>query len=216
MKLIFINWVFKYFGKKRKWRKMKTLNKKNFFLLKLLYNNIYKYINFGLIIDKSINIFIKENTNIKVLKFLKFNCYFYCVQLLDLIIIDNLELVKKSSNRYEYVYVLLSIIYNVRIFVRGFIKPFSFINSVISIFSSANWFEREAWDMFGIIFINHIDLRRILTDYGFLGHPFKKDFPLTGYVEVRYDDIQKTIVCEPLELMQEFRYFNLENVWKKL
>jgi len=195
---------------------MKTLNKKNFFLLKLLYNNIYKYINFGLIIDKSINIFIKENTNIKVLKFLKFNCYFYCVQLLDLIIIDNLELVKKSSNRYEYVYVLLSIIYNVRIFVRGFIKPFSFINSVISIFSSANWFEREAWDMFGIIFINHIDLRRILTDYGFLGHPFKKDFPLTGYVEVRYDDIQKTIVCEPLELMQEFRYFNLENVWKKL
>jgi NADH dehydrogenase (ubiquinone) Fe-S protein 3 len=88
--------------------------------------------------------------------------------------------------------------------------------SAISLFNSINWLEREAWDLYGIIFLGHYDLRRILTDYGFLGSPFKKDFPLSGYTELRYDDINKVVVSEPLELTQEFRYFKLENVWRKL
>jgi len=173
------------------------------------------YLYFFLIVDQNLHVYIKENVNVKVLTFLKLNCYFYCVQLLDFIIIDNLELSKNTVYRYEYIYVLVSLIYNIRIFIRGFIKAFSFLHSIISIFNSANWLEREAWDLYGIIFINHIDLRRILTDYGFIGYPFRKDFPLSGYVELRYDDILKSVVSEPLELMQEFRYFNLENVWRK-
>lgn len=214
MKLIFLIWIFKYFGKKRKKNKIKFLLKKNLFLFFIIIFSINRYFFFILFVDKNINIYIKNNNNIKVLSFLKLNCYFYCRQLLDFIIIDNLELSKNLIYRYEYVYVLLSMINNIRIFVRGYIKSFSFVNSIINVFNSANWFEREGWDLFGIIFINHNDLRRILTDYGFIGYPFKKDFPLTGYMEVRYDDILKNIVNEPLELMQEFRYFNLENVWK--
>ena len=84
------------------------------------------------------------------------------------------------------------------------------IDSITHIFEGANWFERETWDMYGVFFANHPDLRRILTDYGFAGHPFRKDFPLSGYVEVRYDDELKRVVCEPIELAQEFRKFELK------
>tara|TARA_B100000780_G_scaffold224410_1_gene163518 strand:+ start:2944 stop:3291 length:348 start_codon:yes stop_codon:yes gene_type:complete len=89
------------------------------------------------------------------------------------------------------------------------------VESVTKVFNSANWWEREIWDMFGVFFSNHPDLRRILTDYGFEGYPLRKDFPLSGYVEVRYDDIVKRVVCEPLELAQEFRSFNFESPWSK-
>ena len=89
------------------------------------------------------------------------------------------------------------------------------LESICDIYQGANWFEREAWDMYGIFFANHPDLRRILTDYGFQGHPQRKDFPLAGYVEVRYDDELKRVVCEPLELSQEFRKFDLGSPWEK-
>ena len=85
--------------------------------------------------------------------------------------------------------------------------------SVTSIFKAANWGEREAWDLYGVFFSNHPDLRRILTDYGFEGHPLRKDFPLSGYVEVRYDETQRRVVCEPLELSQEFRSFDFASPW---
>ncbi|GJP29948.1 hypothetical protein CLOM_g12215 [Closterium sp. NIES-68] len=87
------------------------------------------------------------------------------------------------------------------------------MNSVVGIFPSAGWWEREVWDMFGVYFSNHPDLRRILTDYGFEGHPLRKDFPLSGYLEVRYDDSEKRVVSEPIELAQEFRYFDFTNPW---
>ncbi|RNA02250.1 NADH dehydrogenase [ubiquinone] iron-sulfur mitochondrial, partial [Brachionus plicatilis] len=88
------------------------------------------------------------------------------------------------------------------------------IDSITGVFEGANWFEREVWDMFGVFFSNHPDLRRILTDYGFAGHPFRKDFPLTGFVEVRYDDEVKRVVTEPLELTQEYRKFDLGSPWE--
>jgi len=122
----------------------------------------------------------------------------------------------KELNRWEFIYVLLSVKYNIRIILRGFLKFHENLNSVSNLYSSANWLEREVWDMFGIYIKNHNDLRRILTDYQFLGSPLRKDFPLTGYVEIRYDEDLKNIVVNNLELSQELREFRLENPWKTL
>ena len=118
------------------------------------------------------------------------------------------------SSRFEVVYQLLSIHYNARIRVKTNVDELTPIESVSSLFPSANWFERETWDMFGICFLNHPDLRRILTDYGFEGHPLRKDFPVSGYVEFRYDDSKKRVISEPVELAQEFRYFDFASPWE--
>ena len=118
------------------------------------------------------------------------------------------------SSRFEVVYQLLSIHYNARIRVKTNVDELTPIESVSSLFPSANWFERETWDMFGICFLNHPDLRRILTDYGFEGHPLRKDFPVSGYVEFRYDDSKKRVISEPVELAQEFRYFYFASPWE--
>ena len=88
------------------------------------------------------------------------------------------------------------------------------IESITPIYPAANWFERETWDMFGICFLNHPDLRRLLTDYGFEGHPLRKDFPLSGYIEFRYDDSKKRVVSEPIELSQDFRFFDFSSPWE--
>jgi NADH dehydrogenase (ubiquinone) Fe-S protein 3 len=117
------------------------------------------------------------------------------------------------QHRFEVVYNLLSIQYNSRIRVQASVDEITPMNSVVSLFPSAGWWEREVWDMFGVYFTNHPDLRRILTDYGFEGHPLRKDFPLSGYFEVRYDDSEKRVVSEPIELAQEFRYFDFTNPW---
>ena len=108
---------------------------------------------------------------------------------------------------------MLSICYNKRLRLKIFLDETTFIFSVTSIFVNANWWEREIWDFYGIYFENHPDLRRILTDYGFEGYPMRKDFPLYGYLEVRYDDTKKRVVLEPVELSQEFRTFNFESPW---
>lgn len=118
------------------------------------------------------------------------------------------------ANRFDVVYHLLSPRLNQRIRVKIETDEATPVASVISVFPAADWFEREAYDMFGILFSGHPDLRRLLTDYGFQGHPLRKDFPLTGFVEVRYDDEQKRVVYEPVKLVQEFRNFDFESPWE--
>ncbi|KAG5312020.1 NDUS3 protein, partial [Pseudoatta argentina] len=115
----------------------------------------------------------------------------------------------------DLVYNLLSLRYNSRIRVKTYTDELTPVDSLHRVFQAADWYEREVWDMFGVFFSNHPDLRRILTDYGFEGHPLRKDFPLSGYVEVRYDDEHKRIVIEPLELTQEFRKFELAAPWEQ-
>jgi len=116
--------------------------------------------------------------------------------------------------RFEVVYNLLSLKYNLRLRVKVAAAEDQPVPSIASLHSTAGWFEREAWDLYGIYFADHPDLRRILTDYGFEGHPLRKDFPLTGYVEVRYDIEQKRVVYEPVSLRQEFRTFDFVSPWE--
>ena len=118
--------------------------------------------------------------------------------------------------RFEVIYNLLSTLYSTRIRVKTLIDEITPLPSLTNIYPGANWMERETWDMFGIYFYNHPDLRRILTDYGFEGFPFRKDFPQTGFVEVRYDDQKKYVLYEPLEITQEFRSFDFLSPWTNL
>lgn len=111
------------------------------------------------------------------------------------------------SNRFEVVYNLLSVRHNSRIRVKTYADEATPVPSITSLYDGANWYEREVYDLFGVFFVGHPDLRRIMTDYGFDGHPLRKDFPLTGYTEIRYDEEKKRIVVEPLELTQAFRNF---------
>ncbi len=147
---------------------------------------------------------------VKVLTFLRddVNCRFQ--QLMDLCGVDYPE----REKRFEVVYNLLSLTHNMRVRVKVETDEETPVPSVNGVFSSATWWEREAWDLFGIYFSEHPDLRRIMTDYGFDGHPLRKDFPLTGYVEVRYDDEQKRVVYEPVKLTQEFRTFDFLSPWE--
>lgn len=118
------------------------------------------------------------------------------------------------EKRFDVVYHLLSPRHNVRIRVKVQTDEATPVPSVIEVFPAANWYEREAYDFYGILFSGHPDLRRILTDYGFEGYPLRKDFPLTGFVEVRYDDEQKRVVYEPVKLNQEFRNFDFLSPWE--
>ncbi len=131
-------------------------------------------------------------------------------QLIDICGVDYPE----RRKRFEVVYHLLSLKKNQRIRVKVRLQEGQHVPSSCSIFPCANWWEREAWDLFGIPFSNHPDLRRLLTDYGFEGHPLRKDFPLTGYVEVRYDDEKKKVVNEPVNLPQAFRDFDFLSPWE--
>jgi len=116
--------------------------------------------------------------------------------------------------RFDVVYHLLSVAKNQRVRVKVEAEENVPVPSVVSVYAAANWFEREAFDMFGILFSGHPDMRRLLTDYGFSGYPLRKDFPLTGYVEVRWDDEQKRVVYEPVKLVQEFRDFDFLSPWE--
>jgi NADH/F420H2 dehydrogenase subunit C len=119
-----------------------------------------------------------------------------------------------KDKRFDVVYNLLSLQYNTRLRVKTEVNELTPVDSLVPIYNSASWWERETWDMFGIFFASHPDLRRILTDYGFEGHPLRKDFPLTGYVEVRYDDSEKRVLTEQVELTQDFRYFDFSSPWE--
>jgi NADH-quinone oxidoreductase subunit C len=136
------------------------------------------------------------------------NCQFKV--LIDLCGVDYLE----RGARFDVVYHLLSVSQNQRIRVKCAVGVDDAVPSATDVFSAAGWFEREAWDMYGIYFSDHPDLRRILTDYGFEGHPMRKDFPLTGRVEVRYDETQKRVVYDPVKLTQDFRSFDFLSPWE--
>jgi NADH-quinone oxidoreductase subunit C len=135
-------------------------------------------------------------------------CRFGC--LIDICGVDYPE----REQRFDVVYHLLSPWLNHRIRVRTKTDAASPVPSIISLFPAADWFEREAYDLYGILFAGHPDLRRLLTDYGFQGHPLRKDFPLTGFVELRYDDELKRVVYEPVKLMQEYRSFDFLSPWE--
>jgi NADH-quinone oxidoreductase subunit C len=153
---------------------------------------------------------VKREAIVPVLTFLRDDPRCLFKMLSDLCGVDYPD----RPERFEVVYNLLSLKLNQRIRVKLTTDEESAVPSVTPVHSSAGWFEREAWDLFGIYFADHPDLRRLLTDYGFEGHPLRKDFPLTGYVEVRYDEDQKRVVYEPVRLTQEFRTFDFLSPWE--
>jgi NADH-quinone oxidoreductase subunit C len=155
-------------------------------------------------------LWVRREAIVKVLTFLRDDPRCLFKVLVDLCGVDY----PQRPERFEVVYNLLSLHHNQRIRVKVTTDEQTPVPSVTGVFSTANWFEREAWDLFGIYFSDHPDLRRILTDYGFEGHPLRKDFPLTGYVEVRYDEEQKRVVYEPIKLKQEFRSFDFLSPWE--
>jgi len=122
----------------------------------------------------------------------------------------------EKIERFELNYLLVSYKYNIRIILRVYLTENMGIETVSDIYKSAGWLEREVWDMQGIYFYNNLDLRRILTDYGFEGFPLRKDFPMSGFVEIRYDDTEKRIVQELLEISQDYRNFNFKSPWERL
>lgn len=152
----------------------------------------------------------RPSSVLKVLTFLRDDSQCLFKGLMDICGVDY----PQREERFEVVYNLLSIRQNLRIRLKVPTDENTPVPSAIGLFSSAGWLERETWDMYGIYFSDHPDLRRLLTDYGFEGHPMRKDFPLTGYVEVRYDDAQKRVVYEPVKLAQEFRNFDFLSPWE--
>ena len=181
------------------------------FLIKVIPQYISKNIDFKLS-DDSISITTDKKNLILLLNFVKNN---YLLQFKTLISITAVDYPERS-NRFEINYFLLSYKLNKRIIIKIHTNDVTPIPSITDLFSSANWYEREVWDLFGVFFSGHPDLRRILTDYGFEGFPFRKDFPQTGFVEVRYDDQKKYVLYEPLEMAQEFRSFDFISPWTNI
>ena len=153
---------------------------------------------------------VRRDAILRALTFLRDDRKCLFKQLMDLCGVDFPD----RAERFDVVYNLLSLHNNQRIRVKVTTDEDTPVPSCVGVFSAAGWFEREAWDLLGIYFADHPDLRRILTDYGFEGHPLRKDFPLTGYVEVRYDEEQKRVVYEPVRLKQEFRSFDFLSPWE--
>ena len=157
-----------------------------------------------------INICIEDNNLIEVMIFLKTHSSTKFKQLIDITAVDYPE----RDKRFKMVYLLLSHEKNSRIKIEFDMKEGEILSSLTSIFPSANWMEREVFDMYGVEFKDHPDLRRILTDYGFKGHPLRKDFPLTGHDEVRYSEEDKKVIYEPVKLEQNYRNFDYESPWE--
>ncbi|KAL8658586.1 MAG: hypothetical protein Q9202_007515 [Teloschistes flavicans] len=150
-----------------------------------------------------LTIYIPPSGVIPVMSFLKYHTAAEYTMIADITAVDY----PTRNNRFEVVYNLLSVRHNSRIRVKTYADEATPVPSITSLYDGANWYEREVYDLFGVFFTGHPDLRRIMTDYGFDGHPLRKDFPLTGYTEIRYDEEKKRIVVEPLELTQAFRNF---------
>lgn len=153
---------------------------------------------------------VGPNDTVKVMRFLKLHSSTQFKGFVHATAVDYPE----RRDRFRVVYSLLSTRFNARIRVQTYVDEITPLESATKIFKGADWFEREVWDMYGVFFYSHPDMRRILTDYGFEGHPMRKDFPLSGYVEVRYDDTEKRVVTEPVEIAQEYRSFDYSSPWE--
>ena len=166
----------------------------------------------GKITDKKkyFEIIVNKENIFHTIKNLKENQNLIFNQLIDITAVDY----PSNSLRFEIIYILLSMVLNKRVVVKTFLGESEGIESITTIHKSADWYERECYDLFGIQFLNHPDLRRIMTDYNFEGHPLRKDFPLTGHTEVRYDDLEKKVIYEPVKLTQEYRNFDYMSPWE--
>ena len=179
-----------------------------YYLINILNNKVGFKINYKLN-QNSIVIYTDKNNLKFLLNFLKNH---YSLQFKTLIGITAVDFPERKK-RFELNYFLLSYKLNIRLLIKTSTNDVTPIESIADIYKGASWYEREVWDLFGVFFSNHDDLRRILTDYGFEGFPFRKDFPQTGFLEVRYDDEKKYVLYEPLELAQEFRSFDFNSPW---
>ena len=179
-------------------------------LEKLINSELSSKIQNSSITNDELMVEIADNDIIEVVQFLKSNEKCKFKQLIDIAGVDYPE----NEKRFQLVYLFLSHENNLRIKVLIKFQINQTINSLTKIFPSANWMEREVFDMYGIKFKNHPDLRRILTDYGFKGHPLRKDFPLTGFNEVRYSEKEKKVIYEPVKLEQNYRNFDFESPWE--
>ena len=155
-------------------------------------------------------IILEKKEVIKAIKILKEDTNLLFDQLIDITAVDY----PSKELRFELIYIFLSMKKNKRVILKTFVKDGSGIETITPIHKSADWYERECYDLFGIEFYNHPDLRRIMTDYNFEGHPLRKDFPLTGHTEVRYDDLEKKVIYEKVKLTQEFRDFDYVSPWE--
>ena len=167
-------------------------------------------INNSLIKHNQIYVEIDKDDLIDVTLFIKTNKDTKFRQLIDITVVDY----PQETRRFKVVYLFLSHEFNHRLILNYLINENEVISSLTSIFPAANWMEREVFDMYGISFKDHPDLRRILTDYGFEGHPLRKDFPLTGHTEVRYSEVKKKVISEPVKLDQEYRDFDFQSPWE--
>ena len=177
---------------------------------KLINSELSSKVHSSSINNNELSIEINENDLVEVVQFLKLNENCKFKQLIDIVGVDYPE----NDKRFELVYLFLSHENNTRIKLLIKFELNQTVNSITKIFPSANWMEREVFDMYGVKFKNHPDLRRILTDYGFKGHPLRKDFPLTGFNEVRYSEKDKKVIYEPVKLEQNYRNFDFESPWE--
>ena len=180
-----------------------TENIKKIFESNFIKNSFYEN-------DKYIGIYLQKNFIFQSTKLLKEKNDLLFDQLIDITAIDY----PSREKRFDLVYILLSMTLNKRIVIKTSIKDNENVESISSTYRSADWYERECYDLFGIKFLNHPDLRRIMTDYNFEGHPLRKDFPLTGHTEVRYDDLEKKVVYEPVKLSQDYRDYDYSSPWE--
>ena len=177
---------------------------------KIINSELASKVQQSVIINEELTVETNLNDLIEVVQFLKSNNNRKFRQLIDIAGVDYPE----KDKRFQLVYLFLSHENNLRVKILIKFQTNESINSLTKIFPSANWMEREVFDMYGIKFKNHPDLRRILTDYGFKGHPLRKDFPLTGFNEVRYSEKEKKVVYEPVKLEQNYRNFDFESPWE--
>jgi NADH-quinone oxidoreductase subunit C len=157
-----------------------------------------------------LDVVVKAEKIVDIVRTLRDDARFRFISIIDVTAVDY----PGRELRFDVIYHLMSPTLNARVRLRAYAGETTQVPSIIGVFPGADWFERETYDLYGVIFTGHPDMRRLLTDYGFDGHPLRKDFPLTGFVEVRYDDLEKRVVYEPVRLTQEFRKFDFLSPWE--